>query len=136
MSGTVAAHPEKHQQAAASQVCAGKLSAITVQRMKVLSRLPKRAWCACLSPQTPTAAARECAEELRELLTCRTRAELSDEWSDITFAVGRLCGAVIGRRYVPVPYSGRHIEKIRKRHDEYGCVRSARHLHNGRCPNP
>jgi hypothetical protein len=42
MSGTVAAHPEKHQQAAASQVCAGKLSAITVQRMKVLPRLPKR----------------------------------------------------------------------------------------------
>lgn len=58
-----------------------------------------------------------------------------DEMSDCCYAVGRIIGAMSGKVYVHVPGDARHIAKIKSRMEEYGCIRSKRHLVNGRCPN-
>lgn len=95
----------------------------------------QRQYCPCLAPLTTRAAVRDIAAEARELLTARRAVDVLDELSDICFGVGRLAGAVIGRSYVPVPGAGRHVAKIDERMRAHGCVRSSRHLIDGRCPS-
>lgn len=73
-------------------------------------------------------------DEAKELMSARGREELLEELSDVTYAVGRLCGAVIKRPYVPMPFDKRHRDKIQKRVERYGCIRSERWLLNGQCP--
>ena len=51
-----------------------------------------------------------------------------DEASDIAFGVGRLLGAVIGRKYVPVWGDGLHVAKCNARVAEYGHFRSRKHI--------
>ncbi|WP_216726058.1 hypothetical protein [Hymenobacter siberiensis] len=51
-----------------------------------------------------------------------------DELSDIAFGIGRLVGALLGRKYVSVPYDGLHVAKCNERMAEYGHFRSRRHL--------
>lgn len=58
-----------------------------------------------------------------------------DELSDITFGIGRLVAGLFGKVYVRMPFDRMHIEKAMKRMNEYGCVRSKRHLTNGMCPS-
>lgn len=58
-----------------------------------------------------------------------------DEWSDIAFGFGRLFGNLAGRAYIPVWGAGRHERKIDMRMAEFGCVRSRRHLVDGKCPS-
>lgn len=98
-------------------------------------RLPERDWCRCLDPQRPSSALRDLWAEMRELVEVRSRSGLFDEMSDVMFAVGRLAGGLVNRRYVPVPGARAHVKKIVDRLDRYGCVRSERHLADGRCPS-
>ena len=60
--------------------------------------------------------------------------DLKDEVSDVMFGLGRLLGYVCGKVYVSVWFDERHVRKIENRMEEYGCVRSRRHLVNGMCP--
>jgi hypothetical protein len=87
-------------------------------------------WCGCMAKQTAVSALRDIRDEVRELI-----AEPSmDEFSDICYGVGRLVGALINKPYVPMPWDGRHIAKIEERMRQYGCIRSSRHLVQGKCP--
>ena len=57
-----------------------------------------------------------------------------DEFSDIMWGVGRLIAGVFGKVYVSMPFDGLHREKVEARIKKFGCVRSERHLINGKCP--
>lgn len=91
--------------------------------------------CACLRVLPLQAALRDIGDELRELRRARTIKDAVDELSDIAFAWGRLLGSVVSTVYIPVPGDARHVKKIHARMLEYGCVRSKRHLIDGRCPS-
>jgi hypothetical protein len=66
-------------------------------------------------------------DELVELVEVKTWDEFLDEWSDVVFGIGRLIGWLYGVNYVSVYGDQRHVNKIKKRMQEYGCVRSKRH---------
>lgn len=70
-------------------------------------------------------------DEVREFLHEPTW----DEFSDISFGLGRLIAGFFGKVYITIPFDRRHKEKIGARMKEYGCVRSRRHLINGQCPS-
>jgi hypothetical protein len=79
---------------------------------------------------------RRCIEiwdELVELTEVKSWDEFLDEWSDVVFGLGRLIGYFCGKPYVSLYGDQRHVQKIEKRMQEYGCVRSKRHLVHGRC---
>lgn len=96
---------------------------------------PSSVWCGCLRPLSPRAALGDVLSEARELVSSRSRDDFLDEASDVCFGVGRLLGALVRRTYVPVPFAKRHKAKIAERMASHGCVRSARHLEDGRCPS-
>ena len=87
-------------------------------------------WCSCHQTLRAPAAIRDILAEAREFLQEPSR----DEMSDIMYGIGRLLGSLVNRPYVHVPGDRLHIEKIEKRVQEYGCVRSKRHLVDGKCP--
>lgn len=59
-----------------------------------------------------------------------------DEASDIVYCLNRMVGTFMNRPYVPViPGDSLHVSKIKERMHEYGCIRSNRHLINGKCPS-
>lgn len=59
-----------------------------------------------------------------------------DEFSDIVYCLNRLAGTLLNRPYVKViPGDQPHVSKIKKRMQEYNCIRSSRHLINGKCPS-
>jgi len=72
-------------------------------------------------------------DELVELIEVKSWDEFLDEWSDVVFGFGRLLGWAWGVKYVHLYGAERHIEKIKRRMAEYGCVRSRRHLVCGKC---
>ncbi len=76
---------------------------------------------------------KEIWDEVCEVCEARSMEELKDEVSDVMFGVGRLLGYVCGKVYVSVWFDGRHVKKIERRMEEYGCVRSKRHLVEGKC---
>jgi len=84
-----------------------------------------------MKPQSAGEAVREVIAECREWWEHPSL----DEVSDIAYGIGRMIAGIFGRRYVHVPGDRRHIEKIEKRMTEYGCIRSKRHLVEGRCPS-
>ena len=51
-----------------------------------------------------------------------------DEASDLAFGVGRLLGAIFGKKYVSFWGDGRHLAKCQERMNAYGYFRSTRHL--------
>ena len=77
---------------------------------------------------------KEIWDEVKEVCEAESWEEVKDEVSDVMFGVGRLMGYMVGRVYVSVWYDGRHVKKIEKRFEEYGCVRSKRNLVGGKCP--
>lgn len=91
--------------------------------------------CGCWNVAGTKEAMGEIWAELYELIHCKNWPDFLDEVSDIAFGVGRLLGGWKGLEYVHVPGDKRHIQKIKRRFHEYGCIRSKRHLINGRCPN-
>ncbi len=58
-----------------------------------------------------------------------------DEFSDVMWGIGRLLAGLFGKVYVRMPWDRRHYNKVMARMDEFGCVRSKRHLIDGRCPS-
>lgn len=72
-------------------------------------------------------------DELMELTEVNSWDDFLDELSDVVFGLGRLIGYFCGKPYVSLYGDQRHVQKIEKRMEEYGCVRSKRHLVHGRC---
>jgi hypothetical protein len=93
--------------------------------------------CGCLTNEKGELGKRlkEIWDEMKEVYEAESWEEVKDEVSDVMFGVGRLMGYVVGRVYVPMWYDVRHVRKIEKRFEEYGCVRSARNLVGGKCPS-
>ena len=91
--------------------------------------------CGCLTNEKGELGKRlkEIWDEVVEVFEAKDWEEVKDEVSDVMFGVGRLVGYVCGRVYVSVWYDGRHVRKIEKRFEEYGCVRSKRNLVGGKC---
>jgi hypothetical protein len=92
-------------------------------------------FCGCVCNKEGDLGMRLCEiwDELVELSEAKDWEEFKDEWSDVVFGVGRLLGYFWGVKYVSLWGDDRHIKKIKARMLEYGCVRSKRHLLNGKC---
>ena len=59
-----------------------------------------------------------------------------DELSDIVYSINRIAGTIIKKPYVRVlPGDSIHVAKIKERMKSYGCIRSSRHLKDGKCPS-
>lgn len=59
-----------------------------------------------------------------------------DELSDIVYCVNRIAGTLTKKPYLKVIGGDTlHIAKIKERMNNYGCIRSPRHLINGQCPS-
>ena len=59
-----------------------------------------------------------------------------DEASDIAYCINRMVGTLLRIPYVRiVPFDDMHVDKINRRMIEYGCIRSKRHLVDGKCPS-
>jgi NTP pyrophosphatase (non-canonical NTP hydrolase) len=95
-----------------------------------------RMFCGCVKNERGEFCSRvkEIWDEVVEVFGSRSVEELKDEVSDVMFGLGRLLGYVCGKVYVSVWFDERHVRKIENRMEEYGCVRSRRHLVNGMCP--
>ena len=78
---------------------------------------------------------KEIWDEVGEVCEARNWEELKDEVSDVMFGLGRMLGYLCGRVYVKMWFDERHVKKIEGRMEEYGCVRSKRHLVAGMCPS-
>ncbi len=78
---------------------------------------------------------KEIWDEVVEVFEAGSWEELKDEVSDVMFGIGRLVGYMCRRVYVKMWFDERHVKKIEERLEEYGCVRSKRHLLNGMCPS-
>jgi len=92
-------------------------------------------FCECIGVRGVKDALRDIGEEIHELLEVKNLEEFMDEISDVCWGVGRLLGGCGGRVYVRVPGDRRHYHKVVARMSAYGCVRSRRHLVDGRCPS-
>lgn len=87
--------------------------------------------CKCISkPRAIKFAIRDLFEEVVEFIINPSY----DEASDIIFCIGRFFGGLIGKVYVSIPGDQLTLNKMRERVKVYGCIRSRRHLKNGRCP--
>lgn len=59
-----------------------------------------------------------------------------DELSDIFYCLNRLAGTLSNKPYRKVfPVDQRHKDKVISRMAAYQCIRSPRHLVNGKCPS-
>ena len=88
--------------------------------------------CKCHDVLSFKSAIRDIADEAIEFI----KAPSFDEMSDIVYAINRFVGSIMRKPYVRVVIGdGRHVEKIQLRMQEYGCIRSKRHLKNNRCPS-
>ena len=94
-----------------------------------------RMFCGCVKNESGEFCSRvtEIWDEVVEVFGSRSVEELKDEVSDVMFGFGRLLGYMCGKVYVKMWYDERHVRKIEKRMEEYGCVRSKRHLVGGVC---
>ncbi len=72
--------------------------------------------------------------ELWELFEVRSKSELLDELSDISWGIGRVIGGITGKPYIRIIGDKRHYQKVANRMDDYGCIRSRRFLIDGKCP--
>lgn len=71
-------------------------------------------------------------DELKEFISEPSK----DEASDIAYCINRLAGSLVGKPYKHiVGGTSLHVEKVQKRMQKYGCIRSQRHLINGKCPS-
>jgi len=92
-------------------------------------------FCDCMQVRKFRLALADLREEIGEIVSVKSWDEFWDEASDVSWAFGRLFAGMFGKVYVRIPGDRRHYRKVMKRMDEHGCVRSARHLVEGRCPS-
>lgn len=89
-------------------------------------------YCKCHDVLTIEEARKGLVDEVKEFISEPSR----DELSDIAYAVNRLIGALLKKRYVKlIPGAGIHVKKIELRMQTYGCIRSERHLKDNQCPS-
>lgn len=89
-------------------------------------------YCNCFKVLTIKEAYNGIKDEVLEFIEEPTK----DELSDIMFSLNRLLGSYSGKPYVKVlPFTGLHTSKINERMGAYGCIRSKRHLKDGKCPS-
>ena len=87
-------------------------------------------------PQFLTLSIREALTTLLDEVVEFVQEPSRDEASDIAFGVGRLLGALLGRKYVPVWGDTQHIAKCNARYLDYGHFRSKRHIQCSFCGQP
>lgn len=59
-----------------------------------------------------------------------------DELVDVLFCLNRLAGSLVKKTYINIFPVGDHYDrKVRPRMQEYNCIRSKRHLIDGKCPS-
>jgi hypothetical protein len=88
-------------------------------------------FCSCHDRLPLKEAARCIIDEVLEFIEQPCR----DELSDVVYTVNRFIGSMVGKDVVRlVPGDAMHLAKVRLRMDEYGCIRSKRHLVSDRCP--
>lgn len=88
-------------------------------------------YCNCMRINTMQEGLTHIRDEALEFI----REPSMDEFSDTMYAIGRLVGSIVNKRYVRMPFDSLHVDKMNKRMTEYGCIRSRRHLINGQCPS-
>lgn len=91
-------------------------------------------WCECLGVRKWRDALADLREEAGEILHVKSVEEFLDEFSDVAWGFGRLIAGIFNKNYVRMPFDKRHYKKVLERMNEYGCVRSKRHLVDGKCP--
>ena len=89
-------------------------------------------YCNCHNTLTYIEALSGLLDEVKEFIAEPSK----DEASDIIYCLNRLAGTVVNKPYLKIfPGEKIHVDKIKKRMDAYGCIRSTRHLVNGECPS-
>lgn len=90
------------------------------------------AYCKCHQKLTHREAAMGLWDEVKEFIAEPSK----DEASDIVYCLNRAVGSLFNKSYVRlIPGDKLHVDKINKRMEEYGCIRSKRHLIDGKCPS-
>ena len=89
-------------------------------------------FCNCYKPLPVKTALRYLKEETIEFI----QKPSMDELGDVVRVINRLAGALCKRTEIKIlPYPKVHLDKVNKRMSENGCIRSSRHLVNGKCPS-
>lgn len=89
-------------------------------------------YCKCHEVLTIKQAIEGLVDEVKEFL----EEPSYDEASDIVYCINRGIGTIFNKPYVNVvPGDSIHVNKINLRMAEYGCIRSKRHLIDGKCPS-
>lgn len=89
-------------------------------------------YCKCYQPLPIRTALRYLKEETIEFIQDPSM----DELGDVVRVINRLAGSLVNRPEVSIlPYPKVHLEKVNKRMQEYGCIRSKAHLVRGKCPS-
>lgn len=89
-------------------------------------------YCKCHEVLTMKEAIDGLVDEAKEFIEEPSR----DEASDIVYCINRMVGTLLNKSYVRIlPFDKIHVDKINDRMKEYGCIRSKRHLKNGKCPS-
>lgn len=89
-------------------------------------------YCNCHNVLTAKESFEGTVDELKEFIEDPSM----DELSDIVYCLNRAVGSLFNKSYVRlIPGDKLHVDKINKRMEEYGCIRSPRHLLDGKCPS-
>ncbi len=89
-------------------------------------------YCKCHNVLTIKEAVNGLKEEVAEFI----QEPSLDEGSDVIYCINRLLGSMVGLPIIKlVPGNKLHMQKIENRMKEYGCIRSRRHLIDGKCPS-
>lgn len=89
-------------------------------------------YCQCYQPLPLKTALRYVREEVTEFIQDPSM----DELGDVIRVVNRLAGSLCNRAELTIiPNLKSNVAKVNKRMTETGCVRSHRHLINGKCPS-
>lgn len=84
----------------------------------------KYEFCGCWRVLTVCEAIRDINDEMKEFIEAESVEDKADEKSDVIWGFGRLLGAKRGIHYVEMSGDELHYEKIVKRMNDYGCIRS------------
>lgn len=89
-------------------------------------------YCKCFSVIPVRQAFNGVLDEAKEFIAEPSK----DELVDVLFCLNRLAGSVVKKVYIGIFPVGDHYDrKVRPRMQEYNCIRSKRHLINGKCPS-
>ena len=77
-------------------------------------------YCKCFENRKLKDAVKDIWEEIVEF----AKEPSYDELSDIAYGINRLVGSLMKKKYIRIFPDKLHVEKINKRFEEYGCIRS------------